>query len=53
MRAINSVLVITKISGYCIVHIYWHNNKLYRGLILVRVDYKPKSACVLLIFIET
>lgn len=52
MRAIIPLLVIIKILCYCIVHIYWHDNKLYQELISVHVDYKPKTAGVLLIFID-
>lgn len=37
------ILVITLISGYCTVHVYWSGIELYIGLILVRKGYKCSS----------
>lgn len=37
------MLVITLISGYCTVHVYRSNIKLYSGLILAHKGYKHSS----------
>lgn len=45
------MFVITLISGYCTVHVYWSNIESYKGLILVHKGYKLR--CMLSCGIES